>query len=61
MLAYISMSVRHPPTQLIVNLTHIMYQMKNHWTILAKADRKFYGDKLIKSEAIYSKKWNIGY
>lgn len=61
MLAYISMSAHHPPTQLIINLTHTMDQMQTHRTTLAKADSKFDGNKSFESEAIYRKNPNNGH
>lgn len=41
MLACVSMSAHHPPSQLIINLTHTIDQKQIHWTTLAKADSKF--------------------
>lgn len=61
MLAYVSMSAHHPPTQLIMNLTHTIDQMQIHWTTLAKADGKFDSNRLFESEAIYRKNPNNGH
>lgn len=55
MLAYISMSAYHPPTQLIINLTHTMCQMKPTGLIWPKLIENFKVKKLIKSEAISRK------